>query len=428
MKVIDDIKKFWGRQTKNYKVFLVWDTLCRLFGFGVGGGGGGGGGSQYWNIFISRLGATSVELGLINSVNHAVMALLALPSGWLTDRTKNMKRLYLVGRTLSLPVLLMRFLTRTWPVANMVGIWQAISQRIMGPPSQIIRIGTLRDKDRVTGLSFNRMIASIAGIAAPLITAFIITYFGGLESADNIRPLFFIQFVVSVFIFIILATQMQEVTFSREQRETGVFDHFLSPLREIPGLKLLLIRQCVQTLISHLRMPFTGIYMVDIKGASAFILGWRGSVSTAITLLFAMPAGRIAERFGRRKVAYFSRVFGWAAALITIFTPNTHPEYLILASFLQGFATALFIGWTAFNQEIVPQAMRGRWSGITMLVHGVIGVVAPILGGIIWNLNPDYLWWIWLIGDAFIVLPLMIMIPDIGTHNDSRKQLRAREA
>jgi len=305
----------------------------------------------------------------------------------------------------------------------MVGIWQAISQRIMGPPSQIIRIDTLSDEDRVTGLSFHRMITSTAGIAAPLITAFIITYFGGLESADNIRPLFFIQFLVSVFIFIILATQMQEVTFSRKQREASVFDHFLSPLREIPGLKLLLARQCVQTLISHLRMPFTGIYMVDVKGATAFILGWRGAVSTAVTVLLAMPAGRLADRFGRRRVAYFSRVFGWAAALITIFTPNTHPEYLILASFLQGFATALFIGWTAFNQEIVPQAMRGRWSGITMLVHGVIGVVAPILGGIIWNLNPDYLWWIWLIGDAFIVLPLMIMIPDIGTHNDSRKQL-----
>jgi len=305
----------------------------------------------------------------------------------------------------------------------MIGVWQAISQRVMGPASQIIWIGTLRDENRVTGLSFHRMITSTAGIAAPLITASIITYFGGLDSADSIRPLFFIQFLVSVFTFILLATQMQEVTFSREQRETGVFDHFLSPLREIPGLKLLLVRQCVQTLISHLRMPFTGIYMVDIKGANAFILGWRGTVSTAITVLLSMPAGRLADRFGRRKVAYFSRVFGWAAILIIIFTPTTHPEYLILASFLQGFQTALFIGWTAFNQELVPQSMRGRWSGIANLAHGIIGIIAPILGGIIWTLNPDYLWWIYLIGDAFIVLPLMIMIPDIGTHNDSRQQL-----
>jgi len=413
--VVDDFKKFWGRQSRNYKVFLARDILGRLFG-GVGGGGGGGGGGgvgEYWNIFVTRLGATTVQLGMISSVNHAVMALLALPSGWLTDRTKKMKRLYLVGRALSLPILLMRYLARTWPFALLIGVWQAICQRAMGPASQIIWIDTLSNEDRVTGLSFHRMITSIAGIAAPMIAAYIITYFGGLESADNIRPLFFVQFVVGILTFIILATYMHEVTFTRERRETSVFDHFFSVLREVPGLKLLLLRQCVQTLISHVRMPFRGIYMVDVKGANAFILGWRGTVSTALTVFLSIPAGRLADRFGRRKVAYFSRVFGWAAILITIFTPLKHPEYLIIASFMEGIQTALFIGWTAFDQELVPLDKRGRWSGITMLAHGIIGVIAPIMGGMIWNLNPDYIWWINLIGDAFIILPLMIMIPDV---------------
>jgi hypothetical protein len=46
-----------------------------------------------------------------------------------------------------------------------------------------------------------------------------------------------------------------------------------------------------------------------------------------------------------------------------------------------------------------------------MLTHGVIGTISPIIGGIIWNINPDYIWWINLIGDVFFVLPLMIMIP-----------------
>jgi MFS family permease len=417
--MIDDFKEFWNRQSRNYKVFMVRDVLGRLFGVGGGGGGGGGGEGggggvgEYWNIFITRLGATTVELGLITSMSHAMMALLALPSGWLTDRTKNMKRLYLGGRALSLPTYLMRFLARTWPFCILVEVWQAFGQRVMGPASQIIWIGTLSNEDRVTGLSFHRMITSVAGIAAPMLAALIVTYFGGLQSADNIRPLFFFQFLVNVLIFGVLATQMQEVTFTREKRDTSVFNHLFSVLNDVPGLKLLLLRQCVQTLISHIRMPFRGIYMVDVKGASAYILGWRGSVATATTVLFSMPAGRLADRYGRRRIAYFSRVFGWAAILITIFTPLTHPEYLILASLLDGLQTALFIGWTAFDQELIPLEGRGRWSGITMLTHGIIGVIAPILGGVIWNLNPDYIWWINLIGDAFIVLPLMIMIPDI---------------
>lgn len=206
---------------------------------------------------------------------------------------------------------------------------------------------------------------------------------------------------------------MREITFTRERRDTSVFNHLFGVFNEVPGLRLLLLRQCVQTLISHVRMPFRGIYMVDVKGASAYILGWRGSVATAVTVFFSMPAGRLADRYGRRRIAYFSRVFGWAAILITIFTPLTHPEYLIIASLMEGLQTALFIGWTAFDQELIPLEWRGRWSGITMLTHGIIGVIAPIMGGVIWNINPDYIWWINLIGDAFIVLPLMIMIPDI---------------
>ena len=394
---------------------MARDILTRLFAIGGTGGGGGGGqeSSQYWNIFITRLGATTIELGFITSMSHAMMALLALPSGLLTDSTKNMKRLYLGGRALSLPTHLLRFFARSWPFCIFIEVWQAFSQRIMGPASQIIWIGTLSNEDRVTGLSFHRMITSFAGILAPMFAAFIVTYFGGLESAENIRPLFLIQFLVNILIFGILVTQMQEVSFTRERRDRSVFKHFFSLFNEVPGLKLLLLRQCVQTLISHVRMPFRGLYMVDVKGASAYILGWRGSVATATTVFLSMPAGRLADRYGRRRVAYFSRVFGWAAILITIFTPLDHPEYLIVASLMEGLQTALFIGWTAFDQELVPLEGRGRWSGMTMLTHGIIGVIAPILGGVIWNLNPDYIWWINLFGDAFIVLPLMIMIPDI---------------
>ena len=93
-----------------------------------------------------------------------------------------------------------------------------------------------------------------------------------------------------------------------------------------------------------------------------------------------------------------------------IFTPLTHPEFLILAGVLEGIRMIMFIGWMAFEQELVPLEGRGRYTGISMTLNGMAGVLAPILGGIIWNLNPDYIWWIRILGDALIVLPLMLII------------------
>jgi MFS family permease len=401
LKGVDEFKEFWRRQSRNFKVFLARDTLDKLTGMS---------GSEYWSVFVRRLGATTVQMGLISSVGSAVNMLLALPSGWLTDRIRNLQRLYLVGRASYVPVALMRFLATTWPFCILIGAYETISRRLMDPASEIISIQSLSNTDRVKGLSLHRLVTSIAGMIGPIILAFFVTYFGGLDSADGIRPLFLIQFVLGIFVFALLATRLRAVTFARAHRGGGIVSHFVSVFRESPILALLILRQCFVRFAWQIRLPFMGIYLVDVKGADPFILGLQGTVSTATTILFSIPAGYLAEKVGRRRLAYFTRIFWWMGLLLTIFTPQAHPEFLILASALQSLNMVMFIGWSAFTQEVVPLEARGRWSGVNMLVNGMVGVIAPIIGGVIWTLNPDYIWWISLLCDVFIVLPLMIVI------------------
>jgi len=114
---------FWRQQPRNYKVLMARDLFGRLLGDA----------EQYWELFISRLGATPVEIGVIRSLSSGVDMRLAIPSGWLTDRTHRMKRLYLVGRGLYLPTTLMRFLATTWPFCLLISVWQTISMRVLGP-------------------------------------------------------------------------------------------------------------------------------------------------------------------------------------------------------------------------------------------------------------------------------------------------------
>ena len=99
IKFLDDFKDFWRSQSKNYKIFLVRDTLSSLLGRI---------GNQYGTIYMYALGATAFDIGLLNSINAAVRMILALPGGLLIDRSKRIKRLYIIGRFLQLPVNLIK--------------------------------------------------------------------------------------------------------------------------------------------------------------------------------------------------------------------------------------------------------------------------------------------------------------------------------
>jgi len=422
--VLNKLKGFWKRQPRNWKVIMARNSIGTLFAGGQGGPmvmEGATGGGQYWTVFMDRLGVSTVEIGLLSSVRSAVNMLLAIPSGWLTDRTKKIKRLYLTGRAVALPVALIRYLANTWPFCVLVTVWEALSLRIIMPSSQIITINSLSNEDRVTGLSISRTIMGIAGMIGPMLAALIINFFGGLDSADNIRPLFLIQFAASLFLMIFLFSQMREVLFTRVAQKTGILSHLFEVFKEVPLLKLLLPIQTAMMFGFNLGLTFMTLYMVNIKGADEFILGWRGTIQTALTVFLSITIGKLADRKGRIRVAYFGRVLGCAGLLLMILTPSKHPEYLIIAGSLEGLGMLMFIGWMAFSQEIVPLERRGSFSGVSMLLNGMVGVVAPILGGLFWEINPDFIWWARIIVEALIMVPLMIIIEYKASKSETKK-------
>jgi MFS family permease len=95
--------------------------------------------------------------------------------------------------------------------------------------------------------------------------------------------------------------------------------------------------------------------------------------------------------------------------LVVIFASPAYPQLLIAESIFESLFLAMFTGWTAFRQESIPLAVRGRWMGTNMLLNGLLGTVAPIIGGVLWSYNPLYIWWIDLFVDILVVLPIMIL-------------------
>jgi MFS family permease len=254
------------------------------------------------------------------------------------------------------------------------------------------------------------MITAIAGVWSPLILAYIINYYGGLDSANAIRPIFLVQFVSEIIIFIVLYTKLENVFIEKKAgRESLVESLKLIWTGPVP-LKLILVRNVVTMFVTGMCNPFQGIYQVDIKMATVFIFGWIGVAEPAIDFLLSIPAGRLIEKYGRRKVGYAGHIVGIIARLLLVLTPRSFPELLILMTALGSLEGCLYLGFDAYDQEMIPQNIRGKWMGVLAVITGVIGVIAPVIGGFIWNLDPNYLFWLNVIQWTFVAFPIMIIL------------------
>ncbi|MFA9437281.1 MAG: MFS transporter [Candidatus Bathyarchaeota archaeon] len=406
MGLIDGMKKFWHSQKTNYRLMIARDSLTMFSGRRPMERGMGG----YDGIFLSRLGASALQIGYVNGVIGFLNMLLAVPSGWLIDRSSDIRRLYFASFALSLPALLALYFTSDWRMYLVVMMIYTMSISIRFPSQLIMNIDSMEDSSRVSGLGFHRTITAMAGVASPMIIAYAVNYFGGLESADSIRPLFLIFFAVDIVILYIVTRYTEPVHIKREARSTNILDGVKAVINSPTPLKLLLVSEITTVFAMLMVGPFRGIYQVDVKMASIFIFGWIGVAEPAIDIFFSIPMANLVERYGRRKTAYVGHVFGILARLVLVITPVTLPQMLVMVSVLGSFEGCLYVGMDAYSQEAIPQRVRGSYMGLKNLIVGVTGVLSPIIGGYIWELNPDLLFWMPVAQWSLIAFPILVVL------------------
>ena len=299
-KTLKDVHNFWGEQTSNYKAFLTRDIVSKLIG-NIGG--------QYSTIYFRTLGASITDVSLLSSMGELIRVLLSLPAGIITDRTNKIKRLYLTGRLVALPVNLFFAFTTSWPVIFAARLWEIVTWRILMPTGHIISIAAVKNKDRVKALVLNRTTISAIGLIAPIISAYAVTYFGGLDEITSFRPLFLIQFVSALFIFLILASMLKEPEFERpEEQQVNPFRSTMGIFQQVQGLKMILLLNIVRTFFIRIRTPLMQLYFHEVKNADVFVLAYQNTVSTGVTLLLGIPRARVQLRTLQDNWDMFQRV------------------------------------------------------------------------------------------------------------------------
>jgi MFS family permease len=276
-------------------------------------------------------------------------------------------------------------------------------------------------------MSFSRVIWGIINIFAPMVAAFIVANFGGIK-AEGIRPLYYIQIGLSLFVFLFIAWKLQPLLRDNGKKKLTSGSNLFGVLRDFQDffkgekrLKRWMMLRITQQFGINLALPFTFLWLVNVKGASPYILGIMGTFSVFISLVLQIPAGRLADKIGRKKVYFLLRPFSFLGTALLILAPR--PEYLIVVGILGaltisgggvggGLGEVSFIPFITMFWEMVPSEKRGRLFGIEGLMN-IATVPATIIGGILWQQGfMAEVLFLPILLEVLVVMPILFTIPE----------------
>jgi MFS family permease len=106
------------------------------------------------------------------------------------------------------------------------------------------------------------------------------------------------------------------------------------------------------------------------------------ALAVAATALATIPAGRLSDRIGRKRVIYLACLIGAIGMTVVAIAPV--PAVAVPGAVIVGVGSGAFLAvdW-ALMTDIIPKAESGRYMGLSNVATATNGVVVLLLGGLI---------------------------------------------
>ena len=172
----------------------------------------------------------------------------------------------------------------------------------------------------------------------------------------------------------------------------------------------LLSTVAIQTLGRGLTLPFTIIYLHEVRGFALGLSGTLMALIAVVALLVTMPGGTLTDRYGARRMI----LIGTSSMMVgnVVLAYATHPGVAALAFVLIG--VNFGIVWPAFNAmiaSVVDGELRQRYFGINFaLVNLGIGLGGVIGGFFVDVSRPETFTIIFLADAASMLVPIGLLL------------------
>lgn len=338
-------------------------------------------------ILYRLLGASPFQYGIIEGVSTFFGMLAAAPAGEMSDRTGR-KKLYWTGHAIM-------GVTRL-SLGLVSSFWMLLPFRWFNRLGMAVRYGArdpiLADSSSPEnrGLTFAvyELSDCIGSFLGPLLPILILGVLG--QSLKVIKGLFLLSFIPNL-VAVMLIVQYLTETIQIENSKKNNFG-FREKLKRIASNKNFLNftgTTSISTLFT-MTVDLELLYLTfgSLK-ASALFSSIMFSFWTATTALAALPAGRIADKLGRKRAVILAFIFHAASVGIILIYHFILPSVFILPlafASLGLYDTFLNVSTKTFVADNSSVENRGMVMGLYTTVDGICRrSLAPIIAGFIFS-------------------------------------------
>ncbi|MCX6543452.1 MAG: MFS transporter [Acidobacteria bacterium] len=324
-------------------------------------------------FYSSVLGLNKEFIGLIEGSLMTVVSLMKIAAGYLSDFLGKRKAIVFVGYALSAAARFSLGLAGSGAVVFGLRLTDGVGKGLKDAPRDALVASSAGTRKLGFAFGVQRTLDTLGSVAGPLLTFGLLRLW--VNRPGKYQAIFFLAGIVAAMTLLIIGLVVRE-------RQAAVKTQRIS--------------------LAVFRGPFAGLLAVMLlftlgNSSDAFIILRAQDVGVGVVLIpvvyalfnlvsaaAAIPAGRLSDRIGRRRVI----ACGWAVYAMAYlgFALASSPWMMWVLYAFYGLFYALSEGAAkAMVAELVPEESRGTAYGLYNAAVGVMALPASLIAGLLWQ-------------------------------------------
>jgi len=324
-------------------------------------------------FYISVLGINREFIGLIEGALMTIVSLMKVTAGYLCDALGVRKPIVFVGYGLSAVGRFALGFAGTGATALSFRLIDGIGKGLKDAPRDALVAGSAGKRKLGFAFGIQRTLDTLGSVAGPLITFCLLNIW--INHADKYREVFWLAGGIATIPLFIIIVWVKEKKFT-VSKEPISFAVFQGSFAKFLGVTVLFTLGNSSDAFLILRAENIGVPTVLIPVVYALF--------NLVSALAAIPAGRLSDQIGRRKVIRYGWIvyglvyLGFALAPVPWMVWFLYGAYGLFYALTEGAGKALVA-------ELVPEANRGAAFGLYNAAVGVMALPASLLAGVLWE-------------------------------------------